>query len=498
VEDVVKHPNEDIDLERWEAQAPPDDFADRVLAQITASTAAEPKPEPRDVEPVVRQAPSVSFFRRPAVWAGAATTMALAAAVLLGVGGPPAEGEAIAADRTEVAIGKRGVAVLEPGASVRWSGDEVTQSRGDVFYRVERGARFRVHTPAGDVEVKGTCFTVKVREESDMHKRDVKSGFVGAALTGLAFVAVYEGKVAVSHAAERVDLIAGQGAQLGPKGIAKSGLSEGEQSFEANAAADKHDGDEPLMTANQRLAHQVGEYRSRLEAVVAQKADLETKLKRSEESLAATQDGAPAPTRHDFDLSQDDWKRLAKEGTVKYQMPCMNKGDSWSPSADKLQTLGLAPQDAATIKNAYAHSQQRIWSTIKPMCTQVVGTPEVAEKLGAETCMFLVMDAQKEAMPKVDGMDATGRAIRQVAEMRAGMRPMPGTTDDADLSTKIMLMATGANKAFEDELAQSFGPEEAHRLVFSDELCMQSSVFRTQPKKKGGSMASDAMDDIPK
>ena len=37
---------------------------------------------------------------------------------------------------------------------------------------------------------------------------------------------------------------------------------------------------------------------------------------------------------------------------------------------------------------------------------------------------------------------------------------------------KLFLATTGESKSFEAELAQSFGPEEAHRIVYSDELCM--------------------------
>lgn len=37
--------------------------------------------------------------------------------------------------------------------------------------------------------------------------------------------------------------------------------------------------------------------------------------------------------------------------------------------------------------------------------------------------------------------------------------------------------ATGEAKMFESDLAQSFGPEEAHRIAYSDELCVGSSHF---------------------
>ncbi|MBX3208578.1 MAG: hypothetical protein KF764_26330 [Labilithrix sp.] len=506
-----------VDLDAWEPRLPPDDFADRVLARIAsdgtepgesdgtepgASDGTEPgggdgtEPGASDRAEVGagehRGSPAVTRVgsRRARRWGalgGGAAALALAAAMLLKVATPPARGEAIAKERVEVAIGSRALAVLEAGASVRWDGDDVVQARGDVFYRVEPGARFTVHTPAGDVVVEGTCFTVKVRpvgghaerEERDMVKRDVKAGAVGAALSALAFVAVYEGKVAVSHAHDRVELRAGESAQAGPDGVKRTGsTADGEKSFDADVAA-AGEGD-PFGAANQNLVRQVGEYRSRLEAITAQKTELEAKLKKSEESLAASQDGAPFVARHDFDLSQDDWKELAKDGTIKFQMPCLKvKGEPWSPSPEKLNALGLAPQDAVTLKDAYGRSTQRVWSALKPLCAAAIGSAEVAEKLGPDTCIHLVLDLESDR----DG-DAARQARKQVGEIRAGARPMPGPNEAVHPVLKLFLTTTGENRNFEADLAQSFGPEEAHRIVYSDELCMGASVFGgSRPKK---------------
>jgi hypothetical protein len=488
LEDVVNDNErplrEEVDLDAWEPALPPADFADRVLAKIEAEGAAPPK-----------RSASVVRLRRRAAWGGAAvTTFAVAAAILLGITSPPLEGSAIAKERIEVPLGKRGVAVLEAGASVAWKGDEVTQVNGDVFYRVEPGSRFRVHTPAGDVEVKGTCFAVKVRagkddgsEDKDMTtKRDVRSGIVGAGLTALAFVAVYEGKVAVSHASERAELTAGEAAELGPNGVAKSdGLRQGEKAFETNAAL-AIPGDETFATANQRLAHQVGEYRSRLDAVSAEKADLEKKLKRSEESLAASQGGA-APAKNEYDLSADDWKELAKEGTMKYRTPCMgSKSDpGWSLRPEQLNTLGLSPQDGEAVNAAYSRARDRLWATLKPLCARVVGSAEVADKIGADSCVHLVLDDYKANNPKTDGMSASAVSIKHVGEMRAGLRPLPGANDDVDPASRVFLATTSVMQDFEGDLAQSMGPEEAHRIAWSDELCVSHSTFSTgKPKKK--------------
>lgn len=457
---------EKLDLSAWEPQLPRSDFAERVLAEVIPAKPAPP--------------PKASPKQRP--WAKIAGVsigaLAVAAALAVGIGRAPSHGDAIAKDRIEVSIGSRARAVLEPGAHVTWDGDDVTQPNGDVFYRVEPGARFRVHTPAGDVEVKGTCFTVRV---IDMQKRDMKSGAVGAALTALAFVAVYEGKVAVSHAGQRAELAAGESAQVGADGVSKSATSEGQKAFDAKLAAAEADGD-PTALANQNLVTQVSEYKKRLEAIAVQKNELEKKLSSTEKQLeAAREGGTVAPAKHEFDLGPEEWKELAKEGTIKARTPCQRE-KTWEPSPDALQKLGLAPHEAPVLKDAYKRSNDRLWATIKPLCAAALGSAEVAEKVGRSTCEHLVLDVERHK-----DSEAVGEAMRQVGEMRAGTRPMPGPNEPMHPVVKMFLAVTAEQTLFENDLAQSLGPEDAHRVTFSSELCMGHSTWGghgpREPKK---------------
>lgn len=62
-------------------------------------------------------------------------------------------------------------------------------------------------------------------------------------------------------------------------------------------------------------------------------------------------------------------------------------------------------------------------------------------------------------------------------EIRAGLRTAPGPDEAVHPVEKMFLATTGAAKQLEDDLAQSFGPEEAHRLVFAPEICMGTSHF---------------------
>lgn len=450
-EDENEEKEERLDLSAWEPQLPPSDFAERVLAEVNP-----PKAAPK---------------RRPWAKIAGATIggLAVAAAIALGVGRVPSTGDAIAKERIEVSIGSRARAVLEPGAHVTWNGDEVTQPNGDVFYRVEPGAKFRVHTPAGDVEVKGTCFTVKVVE---MQKRDMKSGAVGAALSALAFVAVYEGKVAVSHAGQRADLGAGESAQIGADGLAKSATSDGEKAFDAKVAAAQAESD-PTAAANQNLVSQVSEYKQRLEAIAAQKTELEKKLATTEKQLeAAREGGTVGPAKHDFDLDADDWKELAKKGTVKARIPCFRE-EQWNPSPETIDKLGLDQEDLAALKGAYKYSTDKMWARIKPLCTQAVGSAEAAEKLGPSTCQFLILDIEEG---KSGG--AAKLAMKMVGEVRGGIRPAPGANEAVNPVYSMFMAVTEGIHDFESQLAKSVGPEEAHRLAYADGLCMGGSQWR--------------------
>ncbi len=452
--------SEDVDLEAWDAAPPPRDFSERVVERIRAE-----RSDGQGAAPKGRR-----FGSRATAVVIAAS---LAASVALAFRSPaPARGSAIARDRIELTMGSRARVVLEPGAELAWDGDDVVQSRGDVFYRVEPGARFRVKTPAGVIEVKGTCFGVRVAE---MQKRDIKVAAAGAGAAALVLLGVYEGKVALSHDGQRAELGAGEAATFGGGRVERQSLADGQKAFDAKVAAR---GDEPLEAANQNLVNQVTDYKKRLEALSAQKVELEGKLSSTERALAAAQaDGSAPRVKHDFDLSQDDWKELAKDGTVKARTPCI-KPEGWAPSAEQLQRLGLAPDDAATLKTAYAQSNERIWAALRPLCAQAVNSAEVAEKLGPSTCQHLVLDVEGAK----DG-DATNEAMRLVGEIRSGARPMPGPGEKLHPVAKMFLAVTHEPKAFEDELARAFGPEEAHRIAYSDELCMSRSTWGRGPRK---------------
>jgi hypothetical protein len=197
------------DFEAWRPVEPTPGFAEKVVTLARA------------------ESPPARAGRRQRILAGVYLVLA-AAIVVIFVGqrrAREARGDVVAEVRQEVRVGGRAIAVLEPGARVRWNGADVEQSLGDVFWRVEGGGPFDVKTPGGEVSVKGTCFRVKV--------------YAGAALGAAIVVAVYEGRVVVSRGARSVALVAGQTAEADEKGIeTTSALAGHETPAPTNAPAE--------------------------------------------------------------------------------------------------------------------------------------------------------------------------------------------------------------------------------------------------------------------
>ena len=467
--------------DKWEPQEPPRGFAEKVIA----ATRAESRPESQ-----------LRGKRRSiAVRAGTALLLAgsLAAGALLFIprNHPADQGDAIAkGERTEVRVaGGRAIAVLEPGAHVSWSGDDVKQTSGDVFYRVEPHpglpSAFRVHTAAGDVTVKGTCFRVQLSdsEETTMNGRDVKAGVIGAGLTAMALIGVYEGKVAASNARGSVELSAGQSATLNASGAHKNGdLASGGKAFAAASAVQAQSSDDdPLMQANRNLVDTVKQYKDRLAANEADKAKIESQLKEAQQKLATQENDGAAP-KSEFDLSQDDWKQLAEDGTIKARYPCGGRGGQpWTVSPDTLTDLGLSPDDGQVLQAAYQQSIQRQTDVLMPACAQLVGSADLAARLGPSVCSSVVDHSVQGDQHRQD--------VTTVAQIRAGILPIPGPNDSIDPYEKLLLSQTGELKSFESDLAKSLGPEEAHRIAYSESLGSCNSITTDNDKKGGANLS---------
>lgn len=124
------------------------------------------------------------------------------------------------------------------------------------------------------------------------------------------------------------------------------------------------------------------------------------------------------------------------------------------------------------IHDAYVASNSRLWSQIEPICAQVAGSDAVAKKIGMNTCIHLVLNTARAA----DGQ-ATDDAMREVGEIRAGLSQPPKPGDSVSPVLPMFLALTGESEKFQNDLARTFGPDEAHRLAFANGMCAVQAEF---------------------
>jgi hypothetical protein len=279
-------------------------------------------------------------------------------------------------------------------------------------------------------------------------KRDVAMLAIGAVAAVATGIAVR--RVGAGPAAARVGPAAGDGDEGAAGGPAPS----------ARAAAD--------AGAAPGEAAAVERLRQRIAAVEKNRAALQRELERAQERLARLADGGRR--KSEFDLTPEDWAQLARDGTVKYRLPC-EREQNFVPGAEDLPELGLTPEEVPLLADAYRRSLQRSWGEVKALCTQALGSAEVAEKLGRNTCTHLILDLARRG-----DSEAVDEGMRQVAEIRAGQRPPPPPEEQSPV-VQLFLSLTGELKRFEDDLARDLGPEAAHQIAFSSHLCANQSTF---------------------
>jgi hypothetical protein len=174
----------------------------------------------------------------------------------------------------------------------------------------------------------------------------------------------------------------------------------------------------------------------------------------------------------------EDWERMAQVGTVRVRVPCM-RDKPWTPNARVLDRLGLAPQDATTIRDAYEHSNKRMAEQIKPLCVKALGSAEAADRVGPKACSDAILAGAKRTDP-----EGTQKSLVRVAEINAG-KPVKPTTD-SPAAEQLLLAMTKESKAFEADLAAKLGPEEAKRLAWAPEMCSDRTTVRSKDDEPEG------------
>lgn len=184
-----------------------------------------------------------------------------------------------------------------------------------------------------------------------------------------------------------------------------------------------------------------------------------------------------------FDLTPEDWRELGRRGTLKLRVPCPGP-DAGNLSQAQLDNLGLAPADGPVVAAAFRHSAERVWGVVGPLCAEALGgTEEQAAAVGARSCRHLILKKAAEEGTVRD-------AYRRAAAFLAGDAEQ---APDAERSAveRLVLALSQEQRLVKEELAESFGPDEADRLVFSRELCFTEATHELgQPRTTRSSGAT--------
>jgi hypothetical protein len=168
-----------------------------------------------------------------------------------------------------------------------------------------------------------------------------------------------------------------------------------------------------------------------------------------------------------------DWERFAKEGIVPYSVPCI-RDTPFTPSERQLDRFGLAPHDAAMLRDAYAKSNERMLAQLKPLCGRVLGNEQLPDRIGPQACISAIIDGSRK-----ENADKMQQALTRVGEVNAGKRASPTPGAALEPVEALMLAMTTEAKTFESDLAANLGPEDAHRIA--TRMCRDRGTARAKP-----------------
>ncbi|XXF75728.1 FecR domain-containing protein [Myxococcaceae bacterium GXIMD 01537] len=433
---MAEHPEHDperLDLSAFEVPPPPPGLADRVMARL---------PEARPREPRLR-------------WAVAAGVLL----AVLGAGwgavhayGRESAGERDFAQREAVRLGDS-VAVAEPGSQLRWVAGRrgtvrVRQPRGHVFYRVEPGSDFQVETPAGQVAVRGTCFTIEV-SPMPLSKQSLSGAAVGAALTAAVFVTVHEGRVTVTSPAGATEVAAGERAEVGaaaaPRLVPASAPLPTQASVSPSAEA----------SAAQPA------WQARESAYVAELTALRARVK----ELEPYAPGGARAGRDALDLrrevswlepSKEELVEMARNCQLRWDAPGLNPRKSSRPAEEAMKKLKLSEEEADVLAEVNEAFTVTAMERLRAIYVAATGDVDNARVLAPEALRQEIQDKSSE--------DALARAFQRVAQERAGLAKPPADLGGVTPAEQLVRFNTGLGDTYERALAEKFGAARAREL----------------------------------
>jgi hypothetical protein len=410
------------------AAEPPAGFADRVIGGIDAQPAR--KPWPMALSAAGGVAATVLLF------------FALGNHHTLGGAGRVDVGA-----REEVALGGRGIAVAEEGSAFEWrvgkdGAARVDQQQGNVFYRVERGEPFIVQTPAGEVQVKGTCFRVEVMPMSLKHA--LVGATAGAALATVV-VTVYEGRVAVRNAHGATEIGAGGRVGITSDNAPSAALAVAGDPQKAAQLA----GAPPDNATRDDLLTRDAVHRQQIAALENQVKEL-SKVR----VTAGPQEKHGGPHEKKFSgLTKDELVDMAKNCEIRADLPNFGGADTDRFNPEDVSRNGFSQSDIDAYNKVVADEKQKFSAAMHSIYQEVIG--DRGDNLELRT----LMDEVEGKIGRKDMSDARTR----VSQERAGLVP-PLDPSQQTPGYKLLKLLTSEGDQIEQALAQQVGPDKARLM----------------------------------
>ena len=422
-------------LASWATSEPPAGFADRVVAAARGQAAPRPA------------------RRRRSLAAALAAAVAVAASLVLlrGSPGAPEVGARVVAQRETIPLGRRGVAVAEAGTELTWAisasgAAEVHQSRGDAFYRVERGGPFAVETPHGRVLVTGTCFRVEVLEMTGSRQAWI-GGVVGAAVAASIVISVYEGRVRVVNARGQADARAGDRIALGA-GAAPTRLDAG--AAPPGLTALEPPPPESATVAELRRRDQ--SHRGEIALLRARVQALETGTAASGPEPAAAPDHR-AGRRKIIDIAPEELAAMANHCEIRFDLP--GYGVEPHPMTDRAAAaIQLSADQRAIYDRTVRRESAQYMAALRALYQELAGGD--SENLDARALMIEIM--QKSPSSDVEA------ARKRLSAERAGMAAPPADTRNQSVVERLFRLQSAAGPSLERMLAAELGPDKARQI----------------------------------
>ncbi len=430
-------------LAAWPAEEPPAGFADRVLAARKRARSA------------------------PRRGLGLAAVAALVICALLWVRRPsPAHGRAAPLTRESVPIARRGIAVVEPGAALRWSvaptgAARVEQERGDVFYRVEPGGPFVVTAGGAEITVVGTCF--RVEEAMNVTGRMALSAAAGA-IAGAVVVSVYEGHVQVRSPQGGVELAAGERAEIRPDAAPRAepmAVSKTLPALLATPVAESAQASREELAARDTASRaQIAALQGRVRELEVERTTLASRIAtgpigRGGDFEPGDSPAAGLPPRdktHDFTAGE--LSAMAKQCELRIDTPPLD--DTWKMSPELGARLHLSDDEQAQTTAAVNGVQKSAIAYLRGLYVAATGDQAGADNLNPMTLGQELLHKSRHAEVE--------EARRKIAQERAGLVPPPADPNSGTIPERYFRFMAGLGDSLQAQLEPVAGAQQAGKL----------------------------------